>query len=70
MIDTTVRGFVYEAAGSVPAEALAEGERIVRRIAERNEIPVGFLRADPGDADAWLADAHAAIGALLASEPT
>jgi hypothetical protein len=64
-IDTTVRGFVYEAAGSVPAEAFAEGERIVQRIAERNEIPVGFLRADPGDADAWLANAHAEIGALL-----
>jgi hypothetical protein len=66
-IDTTVRGFVYEAGsgGAVPAEVLAGGERIVQRIAERNEIPVGFLRADPGDADAWLADAHAEIGALL-----
>ncbi len=66
-IDTTVRGFLYEAAGgeAVPAEALAGGERIVREVAERNEIPVGFLRADPGDAEAWLAGAHAEIGALL-----
>jgi hypothetical protein len=68
-IDTTVRGFVYEAAGvaggAVGADVLAEGEPIVRRVAERNEIPVGFLRADPGDADAWLAEAHAEIGALL-----
>jgi hypothetical protein len=68
-IDTTVRGFVYEAAGAadgaVPAEALAEGEQIVLGVAERNEIPVGFLRADPGDADAWLAGAHAEIEALL-----
>jgi hypothetical protein len=68
-IDTTVRGFVYEAAGvaggAVPADVLAGGERIVQRIAERNEIPVGFLRADPGDVDAWLANAQAEIGALL-----
>ena len=66
VIDTTVRGFVYEASGTaVPADVLAGGERIVQRIAERNEIPVGFLRVDPGDADAWLAGAHAEIEALL-----
>jgi uncharacterized protein YbjT (DUF2867 family) len=68
-IDTTVRGFVYEASGvaggAVPADVLAGGERIVRRVAARNEIPVGFLRADSGDAEAWLVDAHAEIGALL-----
>jgi hypothetical protein len=68
-IDTTVRGFVYEAAGvvggEVPADVLAGGESIVRRVAERNEIPVGFLRADPADADTWLAGAHAEIEALL-----
>jgi hypothetical protein len=69
-IDTTVRGFVYEAAGAadggtVPADVLAGGEQIVRRVAARNEIPIGFLRADPGDADAWVAGAHAEIEALL-----
>jgi hypothetical protein len=69
-IDTTVRGFVYEAAGvagggAVPADVFAGGELIVRRVAERNEIPVGFLRADPGEADLWLEDARAAIDALL-----
>ena len=66
VIDTTVRGFIYEAAGgAVGADVLAEGERIVRRVAERNEIPVGFLWVDPGDADAWLVDAHTEIDALL-----
>ena len=65
-IDTTVRGFLYEAAGgAVAADVLAEGERIVRRVAARNEIPIGFLRANPGDADAWLAEVHAEIGVLL-----
>jgi len=64
-IDTTVRGFVYEAAGTVSGEALAEGERIVRAITSRNAIPAAFVRADPGDPDAWLDDACAAIGSLL-----
>jgi hypothetical protein len=65
VIDTTVRGFVYEAAGSVPGEALAEGERIVQRIAERNAIPVAALRADPQDSEVWLEEARGAIDALL-----
>jgi len=68
-IDTTVRGFVYEAAGvaggAVPPDVLAGGELIVRRVAERNEIPAGFLRASPGEPDLWLQDARAAIDALL-----
>jgi hypothetical protein len=66
VIDTTVRGFVYEAAGSVPGEELAEGERIVRRIAQRNEIPVAFVTTDPGELELWLGDARAAIDGLLA----
>jgi hypothetical protein len=69
VIDTTVRGFVYEAAGvpggAVPMDVLAGGERVVQRVAVRNEIPIGFLRADPGDVEAWLAGARAEIGALL-----
>jgi uncharacterized protein YbjT (DUF2867 family) len=66
-IDTTVRGFVYEAAGgrTVPAGVLAGGEQVVRMVAERNEIPIGFLRANPDDVDAWLGDAHAEIDVLL-----
>jgi hypothetical protein len=64
-IDSTLRGFVYEAAGRVPAEALAQGERIVSETAARNSIPVAILRADAGDEDAWLAQARAAVGSLL-----
>ena len=67
VIDTTVRGFVYEAPGTVPAAIGAEGERIVRRVAGRNEIPVGLLSAKPEDTDVWLAHAHTEIDALLGS---
>ena len=66
-IDTTVRGFVYEARGTTtPADALGDGERIVRALTERNAIPAAFLSVDPSDTGAWLADAHARIDGLLA----
>jgi hypothetical protein len=64
-IDSTMRGFVYEAAGTAPAGALAEGERIAREITERNAIPVAFITAGQGDPDAWAADARVAVGELL-----
>jgi len=62
-IDTTMRGFVYEAPSG--NELTAAGERIVRTATLRNAIPVAFLRADPEDSDAWQDDARAAIGSLL-----
>jgi len=65
-IDTTVRGFLYEARGtSTPADELAAGEQIVRRLTERNSIPVSFLRADLEDQGAWVAEAAAAVSGLL-----
>jgi hypothetical protein len=65
-IDTTMRGFVYEAAGvTVAPEILAVGEQIVRTAAQRNSIPVAFLRADIAQPDAWQADARAAMDGLL-----
>jgi uncharacterized protein YbjT (DUF2867 family) len=65
-IDTTVRGFVYEARGtSMPAGLLAAGERTVRQMTERSAIPAAFLTADPEDIDAWLAQAQMAVDTLL-----
>lgn len=67
-IDSTLRGFVYEAAGAaVPAEVLAEGERIVSETAARNSIPVAILTADPAHVDSWSAQARAAVGSFLES---
>jgi hypothetical protein len=66
-IDTTVRGFLYEASGTaVPPRALLAGERIVRSLGERNVIPVAILRADPGEQDAWMTEACNAVERLLA----
>jgi hypothetical protein len=66
LIDTTVRGFVYEARGAgVPASGVAEGEQIVRAICEQNAIPLVLLRAEPAEPDAWMSDAHAAVAQIL-----
>jgi hypothetical protein len=64
-IDTTVRGIVYEAAGTVAPEVLAAGEGELRRTCELNEIPFAVLTSDPADAGAWATEARAAIDGLL-----
>jgi nucleoside-diphosphate-sugar epimerase len=67
-IDTTVRGLLYEAAGSVDPTLLAAGAETVRAACSYSEIPHALLEADPADHDAWLAAALAAVGDLLAFE--
>ncbi len=66
LIDTTVRGFLYEArGGSTPQDVLAEGEEIASAITERNLIPAAFLRADPADTTAWITQARTEIDTFL-----
>jgi uncharacterized protein YbjT (DUF2867 family) len=65
LVDTPVRGVVYEAAGSVDPALLAGGAEAVRRAAATWSIPAEVVEADPGDHDAWLAAASAAVGRLL-----
>jgi nucleoside-diphosphate-sugar epimerase len=66
--DTTVRGVVYEAAGTVDAAALRAGAAEVARARERNEIPGALLEADPSAPEAWVAAARGAIDRLLAAD--
>jgi hypothetical protein len=63
--DTTVRGVVYEARGTVDPRTLAAGADEVRRAHRLNEIPYALLEADPADRADWLHAARAAIDALL-----
>ena len=65
VIDTTVRGVVYEAAGCVPADVLAGGARLVREHCERNAIPHAIVDAEPQD-EHWPEQLAAAIDALVA----
>ena len=64
IIDTTVRGVVYEAAGSAPPKALAAGVAELERMGKLNEIPYEVVDADPADALAWVAAHRQAISRL------
>lgn len=70
-IDTTLRGFLYEAGGrAVAAEVLAHGSQIVSETAALNSIPAAILTADPAGANAWLEQALAAVRSLLQGRST
>ncbi len=69
MLDTTVRGIVYEAAGAVDAAALQAGAARVRACCEDSRIPYALLRADPADVDAWTVAAVAAVDSALDGRP-
>jgi nucleoside-diphosphate-sugar epimerase len=64
LVDTPVRGFVYEAAGGVPAEHLQRGAKLVRSAAQTWRIPVEVVSREPADHQRWL-DAMAAATARL-----
>ena len=63
--DTTVRGVVYEAVGTVDADVLESGRREVRHAFDTNEIPYAWIQTDPAQRDAWVAAAREAIESLL-----
>lgn len=63
LVDTPVRGFAYEATGSVAPELLAQGRKLVAGAGARWRIPVGFLEDPPGDA--WAGDAADRVLGLL-----
>lgn len=65
LVDTPVRGVVYEAAGSLDPELLAGGAAAVREASARWSIPAEVVEADPGDREGWLAAMTAAVGRLL-----
>jgi uncharacterized protein YbjT (DUF2867 family) len=65
LVDTPVRGFAYEATGSVSAERLLAGREIVEGAGERWRIPVTII--DWGrDAPSWEERAADAVAGLLA----
>jgi len=53
IVDTPVRGFVYEAAGTVAAEGRRRGAAVVAAAAERWRIPCRVVGSDPGEIEGW-----------------
>jgi uncharacterized protein YbjT (DUF2867 family) len=60
LVDTPVRGFVYEGAGTVAADELAAGAAAVGVAADTWRIPAETVTADPGDVTGWAAAMMAA----------
>jgi nucleoside-diphosphate-sugar epimerase len=65
-IDTTVRGVVYEAGGTVDRSVLAHGAALVEAWAAFNRADARIVATDPADAAAWLAAAVEAVDGLVA----
>jgi uncharacterized protein YbjT (DUF2867 family) len=65
LIDTHVRGCVYEAAGTVDSDLLEGGIEIGRRAGERHPIPFVPVEAPPADVAAWLDAMSAAVAEVL-----
>jgi uncharacterized protein YbjT (DUF2867 family) len=64
-LDTTVRGIVYEAAGSVDAAVLAAGAAQVTSVCEDSRIPYALLGAVQGAPEDWSGAAADAIERVL-----
>ncbi len=57
LIDTTVRGVVYEASGTVERAVLRGGANLVSTVCGRSQIPHALIEADPADRGRWLREA-------------
>ncbi|HLH67150.1 MAG TPA: NAD(P)H-binding protein [Solirubrobacteraceae bacterium] len=65
LVDTTVRGVVYEAAGTVDSELLRSGASLVRSACERSSIGHVLLCADPADHERWPIEAASSVERAL-----
>ena len=65
LVDTPVRGLVYEAAGTVEPALLERGAQIVRSASETWHIRGEVVYADPADHDEWLAAMKVAVARTL-----
>jgi uncharacterized protein YbjT (DUF2867 family) len=65
LVDTPVRGLVYEAAGTVDPLLLEAGTQIVRDASRVWHIPVEVVTADAAEHEAWLGAMKDAVERLL-----
>lgn len=64
LVDTPVRGFAYEAAGTVDPVYLARGAEAVNVAGERWRIPITVFEASPADLSTWVDAALEAVTRL------
>jgi hypothetical protein len=67
LVDTHVRGLVYEAGGTADPALLEQGASIVRDASHTWHIRAEIVDTDPGDHGAWLEAMKAAVNRLLST---
>ena len=67
LVDSPVRGMVYEAAGSLPTGLLREGAAAVRKASLTWQMPAAIVETDPADGEAWRAAMVAGVESVLSS---
>ena len=67
LVDTPVRGMVYEAAGTVDAGVLAGGAAHVRQMTDTFRMPSQVVIEDRNPHEAWLRAMTAAAGDVLSA---
>jgi nucleoside-diphosphate-sugar epimerase len=65
LVDTPVRGVVYEAAGSVAPDLLAAGVAAVHEASATWRMPAEVVETDPAEVEAWLTATTSAVARLL-----
>jgi hypothetical protein len=67
LVDTPVRGVVYEGAGSVATELLATGAAAVHEASATWRMPAEVVETDPAEVEAWLTATTDAVARLLSA---
>jgi nucleoside-diphosphate-sugar epimerase len=67
IVDTPVRGVVYEAAGTVDPGLLGRGRAAVEAAGRAHRMPVEIVDAHPRDPRRWLPEATAAVARTLSA---
>ena len=65
LVDTPVRGVVYEAAGPLAPDVYARGRAIAAAAHETWRMPIAVLTEGPSDHARWRSSAAAAVEGLL-----
>ena len=65
LVDTPVRGVVYEAAGSVEAPLLEAGAELVRQAGRTWRIPVAIVEVEPSDRERWVGEMVGTVRSVL-----
>lgn len=66
LVDSPVRGVVYEAGGTVEDRHLRGGAELVSERAVRHRIPLEIVTSDPAEPSRWTRDMAAAAHQVLA----